>query len=79
MPKCRRLEPAIHDREGAGLTMPVFHIQYTTPRTDHAVTEDIEWVTEAHWDQQRTRQCFQARYPDAAVLHITEVQCQHFR
>lgn len=54
--------------------MPIFRIQYTTPRTDHGITETIEWVTEANWDLQRTRECFQARHPDAAILSLQEVQ-----
>lgn len=54
--------------------MPVFHIAYTTTRTDHAVSDSVEWVTESSWDAQRTRQCFEARHPDASVLHIEEVE-----
>ena len=54
--------------------MPVFHIKYTTPRTDHGIYEDIEWVTEANWDEQRTRRCFEARHPDAAIISLQEVQ-----
>lgn len=53
--------------------MPIFHIQYTTPRTDHGITEDIEWVTETGWTADRTREVFQARFPDAAIIHLTEV------
>ncbi len=54
--------------------MPIFRIEYTTPRTDHGIHETIEWVTEANWSADRTRECFQARHPDAAILRITEVQ-----
>lgn len=54
--------------------MPVFHITYTTPRTDHGITESIEWVTDSGWDANRTRQCFQSRHPDAAILHLNEVK-----
>ena len=47
--------------------MPVFCITYTTPRTNHGITEELEWVTDSDWDAERTRRCFEARYPDAAI------------
>lgn len=57
--------------------MPIFHITYTTPRTDHGITEDIEWVTDGDWTADRTQQVFQARYPDASVIRIAEIQPCH--
>lgn len=53
--------------------MPVFRLLYTTPRTDHGITETLEWVTETGWDADRTRQCFHERYPDAALVQCREV------
>lgn len=53
--------------------MPVFRITYTTPRTDHGITEELEWVTDSDWDEAKTRQCFQARHTDAAILRFQQV------
>lgn len=57
--------------------MPVFSITYTTPRTNHGITEEVEWVTNSDWDDRRTRDCFQARYPDAAVICLKELWKDH--
>lgn len=58
--------------------MPVFYIQYTTPRTNHGITEETEWVTDSDWDADRTRQCFQARFPDASILRFQQITlCPH--
>jgi len=55
--------------------MPCFQIRYTSPRTDHAITESLEWVTDGGWDADRTMQAFRERYPDAANVQLREVQC----
>jgi hypothetical protein len=56
--------------------MPIFQIKYTTPRTNHGITEELEWVTDSDWTAERTRDCFHARHPDATVLCFQEV-CTH--
>jgi len=53
--------------------MPVFRLEYTTARTDHAISEYIEWVTDGSWDADRTRNCFHQRYPDAGGSSCTEL------
>ena len=48
--------------------MPIFRIRYTTPRTNHAIADEIDLVTESDWDAERTHQWFQQRHPDAAIV-----------
>lgn len=58
--------------------MPVFRITYTTEQTRHAISQEVEWVTASDWDATRTRQCFQARYPDASITGFFQIApCQH--
>lgn len=53
--------------------MPVFRITYTDHRTNHGIAEEVEWVTASDWDTAKTKQCFQARFPDAANVCIQQV------
>ncbi len=55
--------------------MPVFRIVYTTARTNHAITETLEWVTDGSWSADRTRREFTERHPDTALLQLHEVAC----
>jgi hypothetical protein len=58
--------------------MPIFRIKYTTARTNHGITEELEWVTDSDWDSERTRACFQARHPDAAITAFQQLTlCPH--
>ena len=54
--------------------MPLFRILYTNPETDHAITEVLEWVTCSHWDADRTRRCFEERFPRSACIQVREIE-----
>ena len=52
--------------------MPVFCITYAT--TGHDQLQSLEWVTESHWDEERTRRCFEERHPNAAIASIEAIE-----
>ena len=54
--------------------MPAFRILYTTARTDHAITEAIEWVTPGNYDRERARRAFEREFPGAAVIQCRELE-----
>tara|TARA_R110000868_G_scaffold101633_3_gene279819 strand:- start:602 stop:760 length:159 start_codon:yes stop_codon:yes gene_type:complete len=51
--------------------MPFFHITYTTPRSEGH--EELEWIAPTDWDEMQTRDCFQRRNPDAAIIQFREL------
>jgi hypothetical protein len=53
--------------------VPFFRITYTTPLKGHDIVDEIEWITESHWNAQQTLECFQSRFPSAAVIACAEI------
>jgi hypothetical protein len=53
--------------------MPIFHIVYTDERTNHLFQTDTDWITEGHWDAERTEQCFKERFPTVTVVQIKDI------
>jgi hypothetical protein len=48
--------------------MPVFRIRYTSPRTNHAIADELELVTEPDWDSERTHHWFKENHPNTTII-----------
>ena len=53
--------------------MPVFRIRYTTPRTNNAIADEIDLVTEPDWDSARALDWFQVRHPNASIVGFLQI------
>jgi hypothetical protein len=54
--------------------MPVFLVTYTNSRTGNDITHETEWVCDSSYDRDRARASFEAQFPSAAVVRVTEAE-----
>ena len=53
--------------------MPVLTIYYTVAEQNHAISEEIEWVSPSGWTIDQSIESFKSRHPSANVTGFDEL------